>query len=363
MIFKFIWEKKMIKNYVIKFLSPFILFRLKLRFYLARKNNNSAIVFISIPTHGNLGDQAIVYSQLRFFKDLELSSRLVLITYREFQRHFSFIKKTINLNDLIIIDGGGNMGSLWYEHGEKKIQSIIQEFISNHIIIFPQTVYYSDDNNDKILLEESKKVYNSNKNLVICARDKKSFDLINHLYEVPRKLLVPDIVLYNNNLARNQKRKFISICLRLDREKNVDLPDLFSDFKLNFPKENIKEISTLINKKITNFNRKFYLKRIWRKFSLSKVVVTDRLHGMIFSAVTSTPCIALDNLSGKVFGSFFWLKELPYIQFVHDTKGIITSLKYLISQPKNQYNNEHLLESFNVLKSVIYEILNGVKND
>ena len=46
--------------------------------------------------------------------------------------------------------------------------------------------------------------------------------------------------------------------------------------------------------------------------------VTDRLHGMIFSVVTGTPCIALDNVSGKVRGVHAWIEDLPTLRFAHD---------------------------------------------
>ena len=52
------------------------------------------------------------------------------------------------------------------------------------------------------------------------------------------------------------------------------------------------------------------------EFRKSKLVVTDRLHGMLFAAITGTPCIALGNSSGKVKGVYDWLTHLDYIQYV-----------------------------------------------
>ena len=44
-------------------------------------------------------------------------------------------------------------------------------------------------------------------------------------------------------------------------------------------------------------------------------LITDRIHGMLFAAVTGTPCIALDNVSKKVSGAYEWIQYLDYIQF------------------------------------------------
>ena len=44
----------------------------------------------------------------------------------------------------------------------------------------------------------------------------------------------------------------------------------------------------------------------------------DRLHGMIFSAITQTPCLVFRNYNHKL-ESFYntWLKDLPQIAFVN----------------------------------------------
>ena len=52
------------------------------------------------------------------------------------------------------------------------------------------------------------------------------------------------------------------------------------------------------------------------KFYNSKVVITDRLHGMIFCAITKTPCIVTRSLDHKVIESYKWIKNLNYIRLV-----------------------------------------------
>ncbi len=45
------------------------------------------------------------------------------------------------------------------------------------------------------------------------------------------------------------------------------------------------------------FDRMEELNSKFAEFLSSGLVITDRLHGMIFAAITGTPCIALDNKS------------------------------------------------------------------
>ena len=77
----------------------------------------------------------------------------------------------------------------------------------------------------------------------------------------------------------------------------------------------MKDIS-YIDKIVKQENREEILLDIWNKFFESKVVITDRLHGMIFCAITKTPCIVMRSLDHKVTDSYEWIKELNYIRFV-----------------------------------------------
>ncbi len=59
------------------------------------------------------------------------------------------------------------------------------------------------------------------------------------------------------------------------------------------------ETDTVINKNVSKRTRDEELRKKWDQFSKSGLVITDRLHGMIFAAITGTPCIAIDNKSKK----------------------------------------------------------------
>ena len=58
------------------------------------------------------------------------------------------------------------------------------------------------------------------------------------------------------------------------------------------------------------------------EFASASLVITDRLHGLIFSAITNTPCIAFDNLSGKVHGIYHWIEDIPTIRLINTFKEI-----------------------------------------
>lgn len=52
-------------------------------------------------------------------------------------------------------------------------------------------------------------------------------------------------------------------------------------------------------------------------------MITDRLHGMIFSLITSTPVIVFDNSTHKIKNLIeTWLTGNASVYFVRDTDGV-----------------------------------------
>jgi pyruvyl transferase EpsI len=100
------------------------------------------------------------------------------------------------------------------------------------------------------------------------------------------------------------------------------------------------------------------LRELTAKFELfasSELVVTDRLHGMVFCAITGTPCVVLDSKSPKVRGCYEWIRELPYIRFVEDASQVKEA--YLsISQKNHCYENTHLLHYYEELAADLADI-------
>ena len=108
-----------------------------------RKSDKKRIFLIFTPEHNNLGDHAITKAELEFLKDydvFEITSYSVSLLL-EFPKIF---KKLLS-DDLIIFTGGGFLGTLWF-HDELNLRKILNLCKgNNNIIIFPQTVFYEND--------------------------------------------------------------------------------------------------------------------------------------------------------------------------------------------------------------------------
>lgn len=120
-------------------------------------------------------------------------------------------------------------------------------------------------------------------------------------------LFVPDIVLYSNYKIYNNKRNGICLCLRKDIEKSAkskDVNEFFKNKKCEYTDNVSDEKNVNIEERIKIVEDKM------NEYSNYELVVTDRLHTMIFCYITKTKCLFLDNSNGKVLRVYNdWIKD------------------------------------------------------
>lgn len=316
------------------------------------ENINNRVILMSTPMHGNLGDQTIVYSEYRFLHDQGYTN-IVEISRYQYDRCKTILKERIRENDLIIICGGGNMGTLWPEEDDI-ISSIISTFNNNRIIIFPQSCYYDFNlNTAQARLENNKRIYEMCNSLIVVLREKPSYNRFRAYFPNINAILCPDIVLYCNKVKINQKkRNRVLLCFRSDCEKAIsnsietDIEKMLDSIGVQYFKKD-----TVVHKKISCFNRNRNISLLLKQYSSSKLVITDRLHGMIFSVITKTPCIALNNRSGKVHDLYLtWLTSCAYIRCI-DSEDI--SIKDILDMMEKIGSVDIDIGSFELLKEAI----------
>ena len=145
----------------------------------------------------------------------------------------------------------------------------------------------------------------------------------------------------NFEIARNNK---VLLCFRQDREKISSHQEVFDTLKNLGIEYDMTDMN--IHRKVSKENRKNVTYKKFEEFANYKMVITDRLHGMIFATITNTPCIAFDNKSKKVSGVYEWIKYLDYIK-IADTKNFDADLiKKIYSIENHDYNQKPLLEHF-----------------
>ncbi|MCI8777973.1 MAG: hypothetical protein HFI87_02350 [Bacilli bacterium] len=325
----------MIKNSikkVIKFIKKInATFKLK---KILTKTNANKLVLIGSPLHGNIGDHAISIAEMDFIK--EITNKTVIEIPGEYYNLCT--KKVINYiqkNDIIFITGGGFIGSLW-PNEQAMVLDIITRFSNNKIIILPQTYFFENNdfgNSQLILFKEALK---RNKNIYLFAREQNSYDFCLKNFNCAKQIcLFPDVVLTLNYSFNNKYiRKGILLVLRGDKERVIDKNLINNSIDEN---KQVSSTTTVINKAISLKNRKKVFENKLNEFKTAELVITDRLHAMIFCAITGTPCIAFDNSSKKVSGVYQWIKSLDYIKFCDDPAKLNKYISKINIVSKNEY--------------------------
>ena len=320
---------------------------------IERINNSKAVYLVLTPTHGNLGDHAIAQAEIK----LLAANGIKVIEIPEIElrrRMYSGLLKYMN-GRTILLHGGGYLGTLWFRD-EELLRAVIASNPKSKIIIMPNTVVYEDSDWGNAEKQNSVKIYNAHNDLTVCTREKTSYFLAKNLYK--KVELIPDMVFsMNYSKTHNNKRSGCILCLRSDKEKTMsyEVEEAVNNTVKELFGQNISHRDMVVNYDISSDQRDSELNKQYIAFQNAELVITDRLHGMIFSAITGTPCIVFNSKSPKVNGCYEWIKTLPYIRFcddVNDLKKIWTEM------PKGSqiYDNSNLEDYYDRLKTVVLNI-------
>lgn len=326
----------------------------KLKMYLKHPRGKKAYVLGS-PDYSNLGDSAILLAQIAFLHSAGWNRNLIKeLTLREYYKDRKIIKKDISSSQPIFGLGGGNMGNQWPVE-EKFRYDLMDDFPDNPIMIFPQTIYFLPNSEKEEI--ESVSYYNGRKKLILIAREKKSFDIMQSMYPNTNIFLVPDIVLsatIETFGVASQGRNGVLFCVRSDAEKSVsDAVWIELEAELDKNKMIHSRTDMYSDCRVTKENRMECVRKKMQEFCCAELVITDRLHGMIFAAITGTPCIVFSNYNQKVKGTYDWISYLPYIRYVETTEDAVEAIPELLLMKHCEFDNTPLIPYFEKLAEVV----------
>lgn len=322
---------------------------------LEESKNERKIVLFGVPIHGNIGDHLIAEAETTFLKKYVPEFVVFEIPLDFYEIEKKFLLRVIRKDDLILISGGGWLGSLWpYE--ERIVHEICTFYKNNMIVVFPQTIYYENNNvNADKLLFKAKETYKECENLTLVLREAKSYEFAINNFDCDA-LLFPDMALTYKpeNFGDKSSNTEVVLCLRQDREQNL------TDEKKNrlysiLAKYRIKKIDTVIDGSINPKDRKKYINNICSAMKSSNLLITDRLHGMLMAVISGVPCIAIDNKTAKVKNVYeTWLSDNKNVVFLNDINQLDSYVPSLLQVSHYTYNSDQN-------KDLLVELGNKIK--
>lgn len=328
------------------------------RFSAIRLESNSCspekiIYLMAAPDYGNLGDHAIAIAEKKVLHEIFPEHKLIEIDCGTYNNCEEDLKRIISDKSMILITGGGFLGDLWMNM-EGIVRSVISNYPDNKIIILPQSLYFR--NKSGVEYENTCRIYRSHRNLKMILRERFSFEEAHKILSEDKTFLLPDMALYlEESMPPHEPGKHVLLCMREDKERILSdekqkmIHDFFSERGWQ-----ISESSNITENFSTDQRDSRVMARL-KEFHDADLVITDRLHGMIFSVLAGTPCIAFNNLSRKVEGVYSeWLKDnINYVRIIHSADEISDAFSSLGDIYPHTYSASYL----DVYKSKLKEII------
>ncbi|HBI61972.1 MAG TPA: hypothetical protein DDY31_12305 [Lachnospiraceae bacterium] len=297
-------------------------------------------ILLDFGNYGNAGDNAIGLSILDFVRE-NISDDICCFMVSDFYHNIKNYKRSIGKDTVILLSGGGNLGISYLQY-ERVRETVCLLFPKNPVIIFPQTMDFGDLTNslNRRILKEAQRIYSKCSNLTICAREKQSYDWMRQYFPCNRILLLPDIVFrYRYDRMSFEKEKKVIFCFRTDGEKRVEDDTIVAlkEFvrKSGYFPEWLDTCDKGLCFRSEDECREYVNHKIDR-LSAAKLVVTDRLHGMIFAYISGTPCIVFPNNNHKIRGVYQWISASEMVSMANHLEEAEKALeKYLAVGAQN----------------------------
>jgi exopolysaccharide biosynthesis predicted pyruvyltransferase EpsI len=293
------------------------------------------IYIFGVPQHGNLGDQAIAETTKQFVE--RYSKREVIeIPMADSLSAAAEIVHEIGQDDFIAWHGGGNMGTIWSNEEEARLKTL-PKFYNSAIVMLPQSIYYD---NEKALIK-SRKIYNSLRNATLFTREQVSYDFAKKNFNKIDSQLMPDMVFSLKYKSKHTERRGAITLLRKDKEKLVKKAEQNKIIKhLRDDYNKITESDTVISEWFSDISkRKQVVNDLLDEIALHEVVVTDRLHGMIFAYITRTPCVVFENSNHKIRSTYeTWISDCEFITIIDSAEKLKKAVRYVIANKYQSHN-------------------------
>ena len=280
---------------------------------------------LEVPYYTNVGDTLIWQGELDFLRELPYKRKGMSSYYTD-------IPNNIGEDDIILMQGGGNFGDLYYDPQNYRMR-IVEMYPNNKIIFLPQTIWFEHEGN----MKECAETLSKHKKLTICARDKVSYEILrkNFTNEI---LLVPDMAfcIDMNRWKKPNATKEALLLKRDDKElkeyseltKLVEQGNVTICDWLPFTEECWQKTWFRRTKKYVPFMYDWYARNIFRLYLINsgiqligshKKIYSTRLHAAILSILLdkAEDLTWFDNSYGKN-SSFYetWLSDLEGIKFI-----------------------------------------------
>lgn len=267
------------------------------------------VFLFGVPYHSNMGDHAQTYCLLNWFKKY-LPQHRVFITMltNATPTRLKMIRSSFRKGDILICHSGYHITDMYHERDV--YEKVIQLFPEEVVRVMPQTIFFHQQTH----AEQCAKVFNSHGRCIMLCRDVCSYKTAQSLFVGCRTHLYPDIVTSLIGVfpvAQLTSREGVLFCMRNDKEafySKEQISDVRKLIETHFPTR-MSDTTVEMPVRVIARDRQRILAEVFADMAKSRVVVTDRYHGTIFSLVSNTPVIVVNSTDHKLSSGVKWFPE------------------------------------------------------
>lgn len=294
---------------------------------------------INYPNHHNVGDPALYVGTLRTLRRIG-----VHVTYRCERSTYARRSLAAELSrgtDVILINGGGNLGDQYPQHEVR--EQVLADFPDVPTVQLPQSIWFAEQAN----LDSFAALVARHRNLVLLLRDEASYATAQRSLSADARLC-PDLAFGLGRLPRlSPPTQDIVLLRRTDRESSDPSSGSTTidgvspvDWMSASPSEAVRGRRGALLLRLNHVLTRETQRRpsMWRLLAATfeplalarlnygcqilgkgRVVVTDRLHGVVLSLLMGIPVVAVDNINHKLT-SFIstWLPDETSVRVAPD---------------------------------------------
>lgn len=288
---------------------------------------------VNYPNHHNVGDPALYVGTIRALRaiDVQVTYRCEVTTYDR----ASLARVLSRGTTVILINGGGNLGDQYPQ--QRLRETVLRDFASVQTIQLPQSVWFQD----RARLDAFRTIVDAHRGLTLMLRDATSLAFARANFAAQAQL-APDLAFGIGPIDRPIAADRDVVWLRRqDREgtpaqgaHDGGLVAPFDWLTATADEAVVDRSGRWLLRANARLSRHVAQHRwLWpavaatydplaarrlefglRELARGRVVVTDRLHGLILALLMGIPVVAVDNVNGKV-RSFVdtWLGGVPTV--------------------------------------------------
>lgn len=290
------------------------------------------VFLLGTPWYGNVGDQAIAIGECYALESVYPGYTIIEVPQDVIRSEYGrYLGLGIDEDDILYLQGGGNLGSLYV--GEEELRRyIITRYPQNRLVIMPVSIFFHTNEIGQRELAKSRDVYARARDLTIIARDRVSYDFARREFSTTQVILAPDIVT-TLAAATNSRvmqpvamrsaeqdpaggRGGVLFFLRSDKECVRD-DSLVAEMEqiATALGECIFTADNIVPDPVYDAEREQVVAGKLSAISAARLVVTDRFHGLIFAVITRTPVIVLKSYDSKIASGVNWFSALPWVYY------------------------------------------------